>query len=352
LNTRLVPAQTLELGTWKIATHCHIGSLLAIMPSSVNSFRYVHVKGLIFLILCIDLCLGLKCSSRNPTELSLTTLRGGRSYIEINPNHVQGDLNRYMPPKLGDLEDDYIRRPVGFDHHTQNSQAPKPMMEVVKDFFVQLHQISPTLFHGTVASIIIFLTWQIPVFAPILKHHFVCSKRNIHQGRFYTLLTAAISHGTLTHLLMNLFGFITFGKSVGPVLKQNNIPLSMYCICSAILSNWLFTLVHPQGSCIGLSGVAMSLFAFESKFNPSKEMRFFLKFFPIRLPAQHALSALLFWSILGTITTNAGNGDGIAHATHLFGLLYGLTIYEMIKRGYWREIRRFWLRNRHRNKKY
>lgn len=305
-------------------------------------------------MLYAHLSLGLKSpggSCKSPTELTLTNIRGGRSYIEINPNYAQGDPNRYMPPKLGDIEDDYLRRPVGFDHQSQNSQAPRPLTEVVKDFFIQLHQISPTLFHGTIASTVVFLTWQIPAFVPILKRHFVCSRRHIHQGRLYTLLTAAISHGTLTHLLMNLFGFITFGKSVGPVLKQNNISLSTYCICSAILSNWLFTIVHPRGSCIGLSGVAMSLFAFESKLNPAKEIRFFLKFFPIRLPAQHALTALLCWSIFGAISTNAGNGDGIAHATHLFGLLYGLATYELIKRGYWREIRWFWLRNRHRTKK-
>lgn len=319
--------------------------------ASISSILYVKCS--IILIVFVHLSLGLKCPSNSRTELTLTTvsIRGGRSYIEINPNYAQGDPNRYMSPKLGEVEDDYMRIPVGFDHRAQNSQAPRPLTEVIKDFFVQLHQISPTLFHGTVASIIVFLIWQIPAFSPTLKRHFVCSRSNIHQGRIYTLLTAAISHGTLTHLLMNLFGFITFGKSVGQVLKQNNISLSSYCICSAIFSNWLFTMVHPQGSCIGLSGVAMSLFAFESRLNPGKEIRFFLKFFPIRLPAQHAMTALLFWSTLGTIITNAGNGDGIAHATHLFGLLFGLTTYELIKRGYWREIRWFWLRNRHKKKR-
>lgn len=276
------------------------------------------------------------------TNVLLKSLRGGGSYIEQNPYYVETDLNRYMSPRLGNIEDDYIRRPVGFDYQKLNSNEPKPLTEAVQVFFSQLWQISPTIFYGTVSSILVSLLWQIPSFLPILRNHFVCSMYNIKQGRFHTLLLAAVSHSTLTHLLMNMFGFISFGKSVNRVLRQNHISLGVYCIISAIASNIFFTIVHPKGSCIGLSGVALSLFAMEAKLNPGQEIRFFVKFFPLRLPAQHALTLFLIWSFLGTLATNIGSSDGIAHATHLFGLLYGMGFYEFMKKGYWNNLRLIW----------
>lgn len=310
------------------------------MKHSKNHLTFsVRLYNTLRMVLILNLIPSMAIARLSRTNLILKSLRGGGSYIEKNPYYMDTDLNMYMRPKLGNLEDDYMRRPVGFDYHSPNSSEPKPLTETIIYFFSQLWQISPTIFYGTVTSILVFLLWQIPPFIPILRDHFVCSKYNIKQGRFHSLLLSAVSHSALTHLLMNLFGFISFGKSVSTVLKQNHISLGTFCIISAIASNTFFTLVHQQGSCIGLSGVTLSLFALEAKLNPAKEIRFFLKIFPLHLPAQHALTAFLIWSFFGTVATNLGNGDGTAHATHLFGLLYGIGFYEFIKKGYWNKLR-------------
>jgi len=148
---------------------------------------------------------------------------------------------------------------------------------------------------------------------------------------------------------MNLYGFLTFGKSIESILNKNQMSLGIFCIMAGIFTNAFFVVFNPSGSCIGLSGVALSLFSMDAKFHPSKQIAFWLRFLPIQLPAQYALTMLLFGSIAG-MTLSQGR-DGIAHAAHLGGILFGMIAYELIKRGHWM----YWKRKFHsvllRNKK-
>jgi membrane associated rhomboid family serine protease len=285
------------------------------------------------------------------TIRDIALLRGG-SYVQPNPDY--NDPNQFMPPKLGDVENDHIRRPHPTNHDTSyrnTGTAPKPIAEVVQEFFMRLYQSSPALFYGTTSSIFMFLLWQIPsnAVSATLRRHFICSQYNLVHKRYHTLLTSSISHTTLSHIFMNIYGFLTFGKSVEPILKRNHISLQTFCVLAAIFANIFFVKLHPDGSCIGLSGVSLALLAFDAKMYPGKEIGFLVRFIPIRLPAQYALAGLLLWSSLGILATKSGKGDGVAHATHFGGLVYGVAIYELMKRGIWanwrKKLLRFWLIN-------
>ena len=287
------------------------------------------------------------------TSISISiSIRGG-AYLQPNPNYDNPDPNQFMPPTLGSMDNNHIQRSSSYQdaysaqsNAVNNAKAPTPIAQVIREFFTQLHQSSPCLYYGTVSSIIVFILWQlhVPTLASILRNHFVCSQYNLSQGRYHTLITSSISHATLSHIFMNLYGFLMFGKSVEPILKMNDMSLSAFCILGTIFANAFFAMLHPQGSCIGLSGVALSLLAFDAKLNPSKEIGFLVKFIPIRLPAQYALTGLLVWSLLGMAATRGGRGDGVAHATHLGGLLYGIGVFELMNRGIWRRGRRRWIR--------
>lgn len=272
---------------------------------------------------------------------------GDGSYIQSNPNY-----DRYLPPTLDDMENNHIQRPQQQynDPYASYSvqQPPKPISQAIQEFAQQLYATSPTLFYGTASSLAVFILWQIPPLSAILRSHFICSQYNLRHKRYHTLLTSMISHNSLSHVAMNLFGFFTFGKSVEPILARNDVSFSAYCLLAGIVANFFFLTIHPQGSCIGLSGVVLSLLALDARLHPSKEIGFVVRFIPVRLPAQYALTGLLVWSVVGIMATlyGKGGGDGIAHATHLAGILFGLGTYELLHRGIWRKIVRKWKRLR------
>jgi len=274
----------------------------------------------------------------------LSVLRGGAGPIEYNPNYVGSNPNQFMPPTLGELErDDGIRRPLNQDNFSYQrqynvKQPLKPLPSLLKDFASRLHKKSPTLSYGMFSCILLFLLFRIPNLGYVFRNHFVCSSFNLRKHRYHTLLTSAMTHATLMHLLVNMYAFYIFGQSVEPTLRLNHISLGAYCVVSAIFANIFFLLTAPKsGSCIGLSGVTLSLLALDAKLHPSKEIGFVLGMIPVRLPAQYALSGLFFLSVLGTVIRS---GDGVAHNTHLGGLIFGIGVYEALKRGWGKQILR------------
>jgi len=300
-------------------------------------------------------------------------IRGGGSYLQPNPNYSDG-----LPPMLGDPENNQIRRTgaltsnsydsnndsnsnsngisnnFNYNYNSNNQYSarahqqkqPKPIAQVVKEFFQQLHLSSPALFYGTVSSILVFILWQIPQLSSVLRNNFVCSQYNLSKHRYHTIFTSIVSHTTLSHIFMNLYGFLVFGKSIEPILKMNDMSLAAYCVLAGVFANAFFAMMHRDGSCIGLSGVTLSLLALDAKLHPSKEIGFLIRFIPIRLPAQYALTGLLIWSTLGMMAMMNGRGDGVAHATHFGGLVFGIGVYELMKRGIWTSFRRRWIRLR------
>ena len=311
-----------------------------------------------------------KCHIINRSTIVSSIKRGGKSPIESNPNYI--DYNQFMPPTIGNDDDNnynHIRQPI--QHHSNtyyntkgynnnnnsNNKQLKPLIQILQESMIQLSKTNATIFYIICSTIVIFILWQIPIqgLYNILRSHFVCNSNNILWNKrnnykkkngysyYHTLLTAAISHNTLSHLLMNIYGFYIFGKKVNATLIMNQFPLWVYCIVSAIFSNIVFILLSPKGSsCIGLSGVTLSLLALDAKLHPTREIGFVIRFIPIRLPAQYALSGLLLWSIVGVLSTSNGmNHDGVAHSVHLGGLVFGIVVYELLKNGWYRNAVKF-----------
>lgn len=135
-----------------------------------------------------------------------------------------------------------------------------------------------------------------------------------------------------------MYAYLTFGSSVKQILASQGISsLWVFVISAAIVGNIVFLLFDKGrgGSCVGLSGVTLALLAFDALVYPTKELRMIVSFIPITLPAYYLYVGLLGFSVLG-ICGLAGSG-GVAHSTHLGGLLYGAAVYEAFKRGWLRQ---------------
>ena len=284
-------------------------------------------------------------STKNLNTLELLTLRGGlgSSHIEYNPNYVHPSGR---PMTLGDLEEnnDFGNNRFGssslhsYDPTFSTPRKPTPLTQLIHDYFVNLRRNSPSLYYGTVSSLVMFVLWQIPQFSSILRGHFICSRQNVlKKKRFHALLLSAISHASFSHLAINMYAFSTFGSSVQRILKGYGTGFSLwpFCIGAALLGNIFFMLLTPNGSCLGLSGVTLALLALDAKVHPGKQLGMVVHFIPIRLPAQYALAGIFAMSLCGVLGSLVGSrvGDGVAHATHLGGLVFGLLYYEALARG-------------------
>lgn len=268
----------------------------------------------------------------------VTSVRGG-SYYESNPNyHGTSSPSSYT---LGDLDEQ------GAYYRTSTlNQSPKPLMEVVQNYFASLRQFSPTLFYGTTSSLFFFLLWQFQssshLISKILRNHFVCSHYNVmKKKRFHAAFLSAFSHASLHHLVVNLYAFSMFGRSVKQTLANQGVDLCPFVFAAAIFSSLTFlALDKGGGSCIGLSGVTLALLAFDSLVYPSKELRMVVSFIPIQLPAYYLFLGLVGISCAGIMGLIGGN---VAHSTHLGGLIFGRLFFEAFKRGW---VRNKWNYNR------
>jgi len=263
---------------------------------------------------------------------SLPSIRGGdRSFDGYDPN-------QYMT--VGDLETRryYAAVPNGEDPFANvRSRKPRPVQEVVQEFFSNLYKLSPTLFYGFLSSSALFVAWQIPALSPLLQRHFMLSRHNIRERRYHSILLSAVSHSSALHLLLNVYGCVNFGTVARRNLAARGLPLWPFALGAAATGSLSFLALSRHGSCIGLSGVALAMMALDARMNPAKVLGLVVYFVPIRMMSQYALSGLLAVSLFG-VATGAGN---VAHATHLGGLLFGCFYFELLTRGLLRRLN-FW----------
>jgi len=264
----------------------------------------------------------------------LNCVRGGGSYYESNQSYHSSSSST-----LGDLDEQGVYRGAYVSSTLQYSQhqRPPPFTHIVRNYFVSLHQLSPTLFYGTTASLLCFILWQFQstshAAGKILRNHFVCSRYNVlRKKRFHAAVLSAFSHASLQHLAVNLYAFTTFGRSVKQSLASQGVDLWPFVFSASIFASLTFLAMDRGGggSCIGLSGVTLALLAFDSLVYPSKELRMIVSFVPIQLPAYYLFLSLVGISIAGILGLIGGN---VAHSTHLGGLLFGTIFYESFKRG-------------------
>jgi len=235
----------------------------------------------------------------------INTLRGG--YYENNPNYDGA-------PTLGNVSND------GFYHTpfpNNNNRRPAPLTQVINDYLISLRNYSPTLFNGVATSIAVFIMWQLPstTITKILRNHFTSSHYNIiRKKRYHALITSAFSHSSLSHLAVNMYAYIMFGRAIKPVLDRQGVALWVFVLSSAICSD--ITSLALGSSGLGLSGVTCAMLAFDALINPTKQFRAVVSFIPITLPAYYLFIGLIGLSVAGVLGVSIGRAN-IGHAAHL-----------------------------------
>jgi membrane associated rhomboid family serine protease len=263
---------------------------------------------------------------RSLAQHSILSLRGGSNYYNPNSNEHEVWLRQQQTTLQNSNEHEVWLQ----QQQTTNSIFPtkETIFYRIQQYMTNLHQISPSLFWTAISCMIVFVLWQIPPMEPFLLEMFLCNRSNLIQTAGASLVLSAVSHKSFYHLLVNLVTLVR----IGPTVAQNIItrqPLWPFLLGSAMASNALFIGGRRAGSCMGLSGVTMSLIAVQA-------MAFPKRVFSI------VVGVLLVVSFAGSFLRRSR----IAHLTHLGGLLFGVLYYELFinsnRQQQWRWMRRQW----------
>lgn len=177
------------------------------------------------------------------------------------------------------------------------------------------------------------------------------------RGQVWRLVTYAFCHNTqsLLHLVFNMLCLWFFGRAVQERLGRAEF-VAFYLLAS-IVSGLSFLGLHAgflkeQATAMGASGAVMATLALFAMWYPRQQV-LLMGLLPIEI--RWLVAAFVVIDLLPVWSALRGNqvSDGVAHAAHLGGLLFGFAyhIFEMRLTG-WLSVRRVptWWRERARRK--
>lgn len=145
--------------------------------------------------------------------------------------------------------------------------------------------------------------------------HHVETNSAIYQ--FWRCFTYAFLHGNFWHLFFNMWTLWLFGSEVCDEIGSRKF-LALYAfsgVFAALFSIPFYYLGVIHAPILGASGALMGIYWAYYKFFPERTL-LFMMIFPVKMK-------YFIWVIVALDVFSSGSADGIAHYTHLGGILAG-----------------------------
>ena len=148
----------------------------------------------------------------------------------------------------------------------------------------------------------------------------------------WQLVTYAFLHGSLVHLLFNMFALYMFGSSIERVFGgRRYLGFYLVCVLSAAITQLIVAAlsggIYPT---VGASGGIFGLLLAYGMYFPNN--RVMLLFPPIPMPAR---VFVVVYALIELFLGVTGTQEGVAHFAHLGGMVGGFVMLR-----YWRGGRR------------
>ena len=211
-------------------------------------------------------------------------------------------------------------------------QLRNDVTKMIRDLNGMLSQQPLAIRILLIANFIIFSSW---IFLPqqFMIDNFSESKYNSRNGRWWTIITCALSHRSLTHLLLNMYGLQLFGPQVYAALGDKLF--LAFTLISGAVSSLCFKLgrstslllaprdiqqIDRSRPSLGFSGVNCAILVLYAALKPD-ELISIAGFKPI--PAQLAIKRLVLMDLFGFVLQSTLVSSPIAHGAHLGGYFAG-----------------------------
>jgi len=165
--------------------------------------------------------------------------------------------------------------------------------------------------------IIVFLLQQIPSFTEL----FLLNKA-VFQGEIWRLVTAIFLHGSLIHLVYNLFALLLFGLILEKTIGSKKFLLVFFV--SGIIANIIS--VNYYDSSLGASGAIMGIIGALTIIKPMMLIWAFGLLLPMFVAA-------IIW-ITGDILGIFGFEQGVGNIAHLSGIAIGMLFGMFLRKKY------------------
>ena len=139
-----------------------------------------------------------------------------------------------------------------------------------------------------------------------------------YRHEYWRLITPIFIHGSITHILFNMWALYIFGGIVAPRLGGKAF-LALY-LSTGLLGNliWLAAAWHSPAALCGASGAVMAVTAAAAVMAPETPMLLLFIPFPIKLRTM----AVVFFA-LELVMEFAGGQPGVANLVHIVGFIGG-----------------------------
>lgn len=179
----------------------------------------------------------------------------------------------------------------------------------------------------TILVVINFIVFCLTRFLmPSLTYYLALVPRYIlYRHWYWQFLTYMFVHGSVSHFLFNMLSLYIFGTAVERRIGSREFTL-YYLLCGTlcgVASYAMYYLANTNVVLLGASGAIYALLILFSALYP----RAVIYVFGI-IPVQAPLLIIIYFVI--ELAGGLFSYDGVAHMTHLFGLLFGL-IYMLVR---------------------
>lgn len=179
----------------------------------------------------------------------------------------------------------------------------------------------------TILVVINFIVFCLTQFLmPSLTYYLALVPRYIlYRHWYWQFLTYMFVHGSVSHFLFNMLSLYIFGTAVERRIGSREFTL-YYLLCGTlcgVASYAMYYLANTNVVLLGASGAIYALLSLFSALYP----RAVIYVFGI-IPVQAPLLIIIYFVI--ELAGGLFSYDGVAHMTHLFGLLFGL-IYMLVR---------------------
>ena len=176
-----------------------------------------------------------------------------------------------------------------------------------------------------VANLVVFGAWRAcalrPTLMRLLTNNFVCSPENLRAGRFQCAVLAGLSHVTIPHLFMNVWGLEVIGRPTSTYLTGNEI-FGFYFLTS-LVSSLGHVLIH-RTPVIGASGVLMGTVVLTAMLRPRDAYVMLFPFPGLTLTTVQLADISVLINLVGLLRSSKAFPQ-ISWIGHLLGCGCGLT---------------------------
>jgi len=144
-----------------------------------------------------------------------------------------------------------------------------------------------------------------------------------------TLLTAIFMHGSVMHLLGNMWFLWIFGDNVEDDMGHGRYLL--FYLATGVIASLAFVAFNATGEaaltpCLGASGAISGVLGAYLVLHPQRRVSVILVRMMVDVPGYVAVGIWFAFQVISGLFDSSGGGGGVAYSAHVAGFLAGLAL--------------------------